>query len=208
MTLPLLLTIALLALTSCGFSTPKDEFPPGLPHGEFTLPTDAPWFDSADKPGARFDFSAGAWVFEPDAPKEGDIAFYRTFMAGSGPLHVGLQDTMPESLNYTKMAPTSGYDTAPEGNSNDVKMPIYSSHVYWIKTAEGHYAKIKIDAAEMNADGTGYDRLVIKWVYQPDGSDDFHGKANPGDGATNGEGDARGLGAAHGLDTEGGGGLY
>lgn len=195
----LLLVTLFFALVGCGFSTPEEEYPPGLPHGEFTLPTDAPWFDDATKPGARFDFSAGAWVYEPNDPKDGDLAFYKTFLAGSGRTNVGLMDTQPESLNRSQTAPTSGYEESADGSGNDVIVPVYSSHVYWIRTGEGHYAKIKIAASEMNAQGTGYDRLVVKWVYQPDGSTDFKGKP-----VEENLQEGQDLGEKHGLDTSGG----
>ena len=118
---------------------------------------------------------------------------------------MGIQDTQPQSLNRDKHAPTSGYEKSAKGSGKDVKVPIYSSHVYWITTKEGHYAKLKIAAAEMNADGSGYDRLVVKWVYQPDGSTDFTGKPETPEGP---DGQAEGLGTKYGLDTDGGGGLY
>lgn len=188
-----------LCLAACGFSTPEEEYPPGLPHGEFTLPTDAPWFDDTTKPGARFDFSAGAWVYEPNDPAEGDIAFYKTFIAGSGRLKVGVQDTQPESLNRSQTAPTDGYEEAPEGSNIDSTVPVYGSHVYWVRTKEGHYAKFKIVAAEMNAQGTGYDRMVVRWVYQPDGSTDFKGKP-----VEENLQEGQDLGEKHGLDTSGG----
>ena len=201
----LLLAGFLCAPLLAGCSGNNEESPPGLPHGEFTIPTDAPWFDSTEKPGARFEFSTGQWVFEPNDPKDGDIAFYSTFLVGSGKTGVAIQDTQPESINYTKFAPDSGYEETKDPDK-DLKMPIYSSHVYWIKCHDGKYAKIKIESAELNAKGAGYDRLVVRWVYQPDGSRDFNGKKslNPGDGATNGTGRAEGLGAAHGLDESGG----
>ncbi|MCG3153098.1 MAG: hypothetical protein GEEBNDBF_02407 [bacterium] len=195
-TLSLLLS---LVIAGCGFSTPPEEFPPGLPNGEFTLPTDAPWFDDAAKPGARFDFSAGTWVYEPNDPQQGDIAFNKTFIVGSGRLKVGIKDTQPESLNRSQTAPTSGYEEAPGGGSMDFRVPVYNSHVYWIRTAEGHYAKLKIVTAEMNATGTGYDRLVVRWVYQPDGSTDFAGKP-----AEENLEMGRDLGEKHGFDTSGG----
>ncbi|HYE78440.1 MAG TPA: HmuY family protein [bacterium] len=197
MRLPPLLLLPLCLLLGACSTAPAEEFPPGLPHGEFTLPTDAPWFDSTEKPGARFDFSSGSWVYEPNDPQNGDIAFAKTFIKGSGKLGVGIQDTQPQSLNYDKAAPTDGYETGPGGV--DFNVPVYSSHVYWVKTKEGHYAKFKIDAAEMNADGTGYDRLVVKWVYQPDGSTDFAGKPEEENLEM-----GRDLGEKHGFDTSGG----
>lgn len=194
--LPLLL---LLLAPACGFSTPEEEFPPGLPHGEFALPTDAPFFDDPEKPGARFSFATGTWVFEPNDPQEGDIAFYKTFILGSGRTNVGLKDTQPESLNRSKTAPTMGYEEAPSGSSQDFRVPIYGSHVYWVRTGKGHYAKFKIVSGELNAQGNGYDRLVAKWVYQPDGSTDFAGKP-----AEENLELGRDLGEKHGFDTSGG----
>lgn len=134
-------------------------------------------FSFSENPGARFDFDTGKIVFEPDAPVTGDIFFDRKSLCGSGaPMNVGVQDSQPQSIGADPTAPTTGY-TFPNNDSGvPSRTGIYSSHVYWIKLDSGKYAKIKIKEIILNADASDYESILFQWVFQPDGSANFHGK--------------------------------
>ncbi|MBU1022791.1 HmuY family protein [bacterium] len=162
----------ILLFVSAGCAT-EPNFPPGLPSGEVEIKV----LQDTERRGERFDFETGRIVTELDAAVVGDIFFDRKFLCGSGePLHVGVQDTQPQSIGADPTAPTTGYTFPLNRDGVPARVGVYVSHVYWIKLTDGKYAKIKIKDALLRDDASDYKSITFEWVYQPDGSTDFKGK--------------------------------
>ncbi len=169
----LVLIVPVWFLVSCG----EPEWPEGLPHGELILPN----FEDPDNPGAYFDFSTGELVFGEEGRQRGDIYLDKTFIAGNPGLGVSLHDQQPDSLLYDSTAPgwgSSGWNVPPD-SSTPARISIYDGHNIWVNTSEGHTAKFKILLVNPNFDNTDYLSIKIRWIYQPDGSEEFHPIASP-----------------------------
>ena len=153
-------------------SCQEPEWPAGLPHGEIILPN----IEDPDTPGAYFDFSEGELVYGEEGRQRGDIFLERTFIAGNPALGVALHDQQPDSLLYDSTAPSwgSGGWKLPQNDETPGRVAVYQGHNIWVQTAEGHTGKLRILMAESNMDVTGYIRVKIEWIYQPDGSNQLH----------------------------------
>ncbi len=175
----LLSFLVILTWTVCGCG--EDDWPVGCPHGEVILPS----VEDPDTPGAYFDFSAGEIVYGEEGRQRGDIYLDKKFIAGNPSLNVALHDAIADSLLYDCSAPGWG-STQWKRQPDEVtpaRVPIYSGHNVWIRTGEGHTAKFKILFAEDGPDLDSYLWIRIRWIYQPDGTEEFHDVA----GAVEGE---------------------
>jgi hypothetical protein len=162
-----LMAVIAFILFGCG-PTAVEDCPPGVVCGKITL------FNSADpgNEGAWFDFSAGRAIVEPQEHGEVDFCLFKTFLRSSWPVVCGIQDSQADSLHRRSVSPEYDYEF-PDENRKNLDMAIYSGHVYYFKTGEGHYAKIKIVETELNADATSYNYITFYWAYQPDGTPYF-----------------------------------
>ena len=147
----------------------EPEWPVGCPHGEEVLPNIA----DPDSPGAYFDFSQGKLVYGEEGKKQGDIFLENTFIAGNPATKVALHDDLADSLLYKRMAPSYNWveQPAPE---RPARLSIYDGHCVWVKTGEGKTAKFKIIGTEANAGFSNFNWIKIQWIFQPDGSNEFH----------------------------------
>lgn len=160
---------AFLLMTSPGLISCQDEpWPAGCPHGEEVIPN----VNDPDTPGAYFDFSQGKLLFGEEALQSGDIYLDRNFIAGNPRLGVKLRDAMADSLLYIKKAPQYGWVEPPD-EKTPARVPIYDGHNIWVRTGEGHIAKFKIIHVETNPEVSSFNWIKIRWIYQPDGSDEF-----------------------------------
>jgi hypothetical protein len=172
--IPFLLWTALLPLLKPSCSS-EPQWPAGLPHGEEVLP---------NIPGAWFDFSQGKLIYGDEGKKQGDIYLEKTFIAGNPALHVALHDDLADSILYKTTAPSLNWTEQPNAD-NPARVSIYDGHCIWIKTGEGNYAKIKILLTESNANVSSYNWVKIQWMYEPDGSQQFHGVPSTAPAASN-----------------------
>lgn len=165
-----LLIFALLvaALTGCG-PTAVENAPPGVDSGKITLFNIA----DAENAGQWFDFSEARIIVEGDEHKQGDFCLFKTFLRSSWPVTCGIQDSQPDSLWRHTANPTYDYEV-PDATRKNADVAIYSGHVYYMMTGEGHYARIKIvDTGEMNDNATSFNYITFYWGYQPNGTEFF-----------------------------------
>lgn len=128
-----------------------------------------------DTPGAYFDLSEGSILYGDEARQRGDIFLDRTFLCGNPAVGVALHDQQPDSLLYDMTAPgwgSAGWNQPPDAQTPS-RVGIYDGHNIWIRTAEGHTAKLKILITESNENFTSYNRIKFEYIYQPDGTESF-----------------------------------
>jgi hypothetical protein len=160
------LLIGLLCI-SCG-PTPVENAPPGVTAGKFTLIN----FEDEKNPGVWFDFTTGGAVYGGENRKEGDFCLFKTFLRSSWPVPCGIQDSQADSLYRHLANPTYDYVT-PNETLKNADVAIYSGHVYYMQTAAGLYARIKVVENVLNFDATAYEYITFYWAYQPEGHEYF-----------------------------------
>ena len=166
--IPLIFLVSLFSVYKGTCST-EPEWPAGCPHGEEILPN----FASPDTPGAYFDLSEGKLVYGDEGKKNGDIYLERTFIAGNPALKVALHDDLADSLLYKKVAPELAWTYQPNPET-PARVSIYSGHCIWVRTGENKIGKIKILQTESNTNVSSYNWVKIQWIFQPDGTTQFH----------------------------------
>ncbi len=173
--------IIFLATPGCG-PTAVENAPPGIVAGKITL------FNVADpeNAGQWFDFSEGRIIIETDEHKQGDFCLFGTHLRSVWPVECGMQDSQPDSLWRHESNPTYDYKTPDEFKKN-ADVPIYSGHVYYMVTGEGHYARIKVVGTEMNDDASAFNSITFYWGYQPDGTEVFVREVDDAPPANDGE---------------------
>jgi hypothetical protein len=167
-TIPLafLLTIFPMMKNSC---STEPEWPAGCPHGEVVLTN----ITDPDSPGAYFDFSQGKLLFGEEGKAQGDIYLEKTFICGNPSLHVKLHDDLADSFLFKTSAPTLDWIEQPSEEIPS-RLSIYDGHNVWVRTGEGYLGKIKFIGTESNTDVSSFNFVRLMWIYQPDGSDEFH----------------------------------
>ena len=163
--LALILSVTPVAKTSCG----EPPWPVGCPHGEETLTN----VEDPDNPGAYFDFSAGQIVYGDEGRARGDIYLEKTLLAGNAASGVAFHDDLADSLLYKTVAPTLDWTVQPNPQT-PARLAIYNGHCVWIRTGEGNIAKIKILLTDSNPEVSSFNWIKFSWIYQPDGSNEFH----------------------------------
>jgi hypothetical protein len=168
MTIRLLILVFLICtLTACG-PTAVENAPPGVKSGKITLYN----ISDSENAGQWFDFSEARVIIEADEHKQGDFCLFRTFLRSIWPVTCGIQDSQSDSLWRHTANPTYGYET-PDSVKSNADVAIYTGHVYYMTTGEGHYARIKVVATEMNDDATSFNSITFYWGYQPNGTEFF-----------------------------------
>jgi hypothetical protein len=163
----ILAAAVILIFSGCGPSA-VENCPPGVICQKITL------YNQAD-PGNEnvwFDFSEGRAIIEAEGHKDGDFCLYKTFLRSSWPVECGIQDSQADSLHRRTENPEYDY-IFPDENRKNADLAIYSGHVYYFITGEGHYAKLKILNSEWNSDATSYNFLTFEYAYQPNGTKYF-----------------------------------
>jgi len=165
-----LLVFSLISTAGCVY-TREEDWPAGLPHGDIILPN----VEDPDTPGAYFDFSTGSILYGDQGRQEGDIYLDYTFVTGNAALNVALASTQTDTILYDTTAPSWGQGwNEPQSETSPAREPVRQHMNYWVRTAEGHYGKLRIVDKESNADVTSYNFIKFQWVYQPDGSNELH----------------------------------
>ena len=159
--------LAGLLFLSCG-PTPVEDTPPGVISGKFTLVN----FEDAENPGVWFDFTSGGAILDSEDRTEGDFCLFKTFLRSSWPVACGIQDSQADSLFRRLANPTYEYVT-PNDTLTNADVAIYSGHVFYMKTVEGLYARIKVVASAWNSNATAYEYITFYWAYQPEGHEYF-----------------------------------
>ncbi|MFH1675587.1 MAG: hypothetical protein ABIC40_01085 [bacterium] len=174
--------ILLVPIFGIGCKPSEPDWPAGCPHGEIWLPN----VEDPDTPGAYFDLATGEIVYGDEAKKRGDIYIEKTFVAGNPALGIALHDAMGDSILYDKSAPGWGselWKQPPDANT-PARVSIYMGHNIWIHTGDGKTGKIKLLDTESNENYTSFNRVKIQWIYQPDGSGEFHDVAGAPEGTS------------------------
>jgi hypothetical protein len=160
---------ACIALSHSGCAEP--EWPAGLPHGEIILPN----ISDPDTPGAYFDISEGQIVYGEDGIARGDIYLDHTFICGNAKLDVALHETQTDTILYDSTAPGWGSGwVEPNNEDSPARVPVNNHMNIWVRTAEGHFGKLRILMKEANTDYSSFLRVKFEWIYQPDGSNELH----------------------------------